>query len=89
MSTRPGGGRYWAEVSATLAAFVLAVVTILWRDWIELVFRVDPDNHGGAVEWAIVASLLLVALLSGFSAQRTWRRTKKPARLMVPDYEPP
>jgi hypothetical protein len=34
------------------------VLTFAWRDWIEAIFRVDPDRHSGALEWAIVAVLL-------------------------------
>jgi hypothetical protein len=31
------------------------VVTLFWHDWIEAVFRVDPDQGKGSAEWLVVA----------------------------------
>ena len=36
----------------------LAVLTILWPDWIEALTGYDPDQHDGTVEWLIVLALL-------------------------------
>lgn len=46
------------ESALAVASGTLCVLTFVWRDWIEAVFRVDPDGHSGALEWAIVAVLL-------------------------------
>lgn len=46
------------ESALAIASGTLCVLTFAWRDWIEAIFRVDPDRHSGALEWAIVAVLL-------------------------------
>jgi hypothetical protein len=53
--------RALGELVLAAAAFTLAVVTLVTKDWIELVFRVDPDAHSGAVEWALVGVLMVAA----------------------------
>ena len=39
------------------------LLTLVWPDWLELVFHVDPDGRNGAVEWAIVAAFALAAFV--------------------------
>jgi hypothetical protein len=75
-TTRP---RLWIEVAAASLAGPLAVLTLFWPDWIETVFRVDPDHGSGALEWAIVVALALVAVIAGFMARREWVRGLPPA----------
>jgi hypothetical protein len=53
------------ESALAIASGTLCVLTFVWRDWIEAVFRVDPDRHSGALEWAIVA--VLVAVFATFT----------------------
>jgi hypothetical protein len=55
-------------------AGLLAVVTLVTRDWIELVFRVDPDAGSGTVEWALVVGLVAVAATCGLVARTEFRR---------------
>jgi hypothetical protein len=55
---------------------VLASATVVWRDWIEVVFGVDPDRHSGALEWAIVAALVVGALGCGVLARSAWRTAR-------------
>ncbi len=65
--------RLWIEAIASVTAAMLAIITLLWRDWIEVVFRVDPDNHSGQLEWLIVAALVVAAVACGSLARRDWR----------------
>jgi hypothetical protein len=68
--------RFWVESSVAGAALLLALLTLVWRDWIEAIFGVDPDNHSGEFEWLIVAVLLVVAVAMTITAHFEWRRLK-------------
>jgi hypothetical protein len=34
---------FWIEALLALGNAALLVMTVLWKDWIEIVFDVDPD----------------------------------------------
>lgn len=55
-------------------AAVLGILTLFWRDWIEMIFGVDPDNYNGSFEWLVVAVLLIVAVSLGALARADLRR---------------
>ncbi|MEU4195422.1 hypothetical protein AB0E69_26210 [Kribbella sp. NPDC026611] len=55
---------------------VLGGITLIWQEWIEFVFGVDPDRGDGSLEWVIVAVLAVVAVGSGLVARWEWRRTQ-------------
>ena len=55
---------------------VLPLLTLVWRDWIELVFGVDPDAGSGLTEWAITAAVTLASVGCGASAFADWRRAR-------------
>jgi hypothetical protein len=65
--------RFWIQAALALLSLVLACVTLVSREWIELVFRVDPDRGSGALEWAAVVVLALLAVALGAGARSTRR----------------
>ena len=66
--------RFWVESALATASALLLVVTVLWSEWIEAVFRVDPDGGSGAAEWFVVVVLGIVSALSALAARVEWRR---------------
>jgi hypothetical protein len=66
---------FWIELAIAAANLGLLAITILWKDWIEIVFKVDPDAGSGALEWAIVGLTLVVSLAFFVLARNEWRRT--------------
>src|SRR5690349_16691908 len=73
------GGAFYIELLLSVLALVLALVTLVWSDWIEVVFRVDPDAGNGSLEKAIVAGLVVAAIVCGWLARTEWRRVHAPA----------
>ncbi len=65
--------RFWLEAGCAVASAVLAVVTMFWRDWIE-VTGWDPDRGDGSLEWVFVAGLALVSALSALAARLELRQ---------------
>lgn len=68
--------RFWIGLTSALASGVLAVVTLVWPDWIERVFGVEPDQGSGALEWVIVAVAFAISLGSTFVARLEWQRSR-------------
>lgn len=66
--------RFWAETALGTLTGVLFVLTLLWPDWIETVFHVDPDNQSGSLEWLIVGVLGATTLIFFVLARTEWRR---------------
>lgn len=55
---------------------VLSALTMLWPEWVEEVFGVEPDAGSGALEWAIALGFLVVALILGLLARRGRQRLR-------------
>ena len=66
--------RFWLESAGGCLSGVLAIVTLVWHDWVEVLFRVDPDHGNGLAEWLVVVMLVLLTLLLGVGARHEWRR---------------
>ena len=68
--------QFWAAVVLGGLSAVLAVLTLITREWIEIVFGVDPDDGNGSLEWAIVIVLAVTAIVCLAYARAEWRRAR-------------
>lgn len=68
--------RFWLESLCGLLGAVLFGATLVTREWIELIFGLDPDQGSGAFELAITFGLLAVSIVSGLLAVLEWRRAQ-------------
>ena len=68
--------RFWLETAMAIVTSILFVITLVQRDWIEIIFGVDPDNRNGTLEWLIVGALLVVTITLFTLASYEWRRAR-------------
>ena len=68
--------RFWVEILLAGCTGVLAVVTLFWHEWIEIVVGVDPDGGNGSVEWLVVAILFAATAGLGVGARQELRRAQ-------------
>jgi hypothetical protein len=65
---------FWVESALAFLTAFLAILTLIWRDWIELVFGFDPDHHNGSFEWELVIACCAATILCSALAHHEWRR---------------
>ncbi len=68
--------QFWVEAVLGGLAAALSVLTLISREWIEVIFGFDPDHGNGSVEWLIVAVLALAACLFALRARVDFRRAR-------------
>jgi hypothetical protein len=68
--------RMTLEGLAGLTSLVLAVLTVVNREWIEELTGLEPDAGSGALEWLIVIAFGLAAVLLGRMAWRVRQRLR-------------
>jgi hypothetical protein len=68
--------QFWAALVLGGLSEVLAVLTLITREWIEIVFGVDPDGGNGDLEWAIVVITAVTAIVCLGYARVEWRRAR-------------
>jgi hypothetical protein len=73
--------RFWLESALATVSALLLVVTVFWREWIEVVFRVNPDGGSGAAEWLVVVALGIISAVAALAARLEWRRLRSAAAL--------
>jgi hypothetical protein len=64
------------EVALASLTGCLCVLTAINRAWIETAFGVDPDHGSGALEWLIIATLLIVTVSLAARARWHWQRAR-------------
>ena len=66
--------RFAAEAALASLSGALFILTLVLPDWIETVFRVDPDQHSGSLEWVMTAGFGLMAIAALALVRREWDR---------------
>jgi hypothetical protein len=64
--------RFWIEAVVAGIGAVLFLLTLITREWIEMLTGLDPDGGSGTIEFGLAIGLLAVATLSAWSARRTY-----------------
>ena len=64
----------------------LSVLTLVWPEWIEEIFGVEPDGGNGSLEWIIALGFLAVGIGLGLLARPRPAQTAQPRhnRLTLP-----
>lgn len=66
--------RFFVETALATLTTIFFVLTLVTREWIEVVFGVDSDGGDGSLEWAIVGVLFAVSVIFSVMARIEWRR---------------
>jgi hypothetical protein len=69
-------GLLLAEIGLAVGTGLLAIVSLISREWIEVVVGVDPDQGSGVIEWLIVVGLAAATLSFSLLARAEWRRAR-------------
>jgi hypothetical protein len=72
--------RFWLESVLGSITGAAAFTTLFWHDWIEIVFRADPDKGNGSAEWLVVMILFAATSVLVIGARLEWRRARLAGR---------
>lgn len=65
--------RFWVESVFAIVTGLVALLTIIQHDWLE-VFGIEPDAGNGSVELLIILGLAALTVLFAAAAGVDWRR---------------
>jgi hypothetical protein len=68
--------RFWLEIAILGVSVALWLATLIWPDWIELAFHVDPDEGDGSLERIVSLALPALGLVVALVAGMEWRRPR-------------
>ena len=68
--------RFWLEIGMASVTGILFMITLIWRNWIEMIFNVSLDNGDGSLEWLTVGVLLVMTITLSVLARYEWRRAQ-------------
>jgi hypothetical protein len=71
--------RFWVEVGLAVFCAFLILITLVWKDWIEIVFRVAPDHGNGSFEWLLVTLAVAGTVIFSSLARVEWQRAREAA----------
>jgi hypothetical protein len=65
--------RRWALTALVIAAVILDIAIVVWPNWAEALFGIDPDAGSGSFEASVAVALTLLTVISAFAAGWDWR----------------
>jgi hypothetical protein len=65
---------------AALVAAVLTITTVVWSDWAEAIFGIDPDAGNGSFEAAVSLIFAVIAVVAGIASLVELTRARRLAR---------
>jgi len=68
--------RFWLQSILGSVTGIVTSLTLVWHDWIEAVFRIEPDRGNGSAEWLVVVILLVFSAAFGVSARLESHRAR-------------
>ncbi|HYB00113.1 MAG TPA: hypothetical protein VED37_07830 [Ktedonobacteraceae bacterium] len=69
-------GRFWLETGLAIVTGVLFVITLVWHNWAEIIFHIDPDQGNGLFEWLVVGAFLVATIMLIVLARFEWRKAQ-------------
>ncbi len=66
--------RFWIEAGLAAVSAILAIGTLVWHDWAESIFGIDPDEGNGSFEVAVTLIAVALTVLFVGAARVEWRR---------------
>jgi tetrahydromethanopterin S-methyltransferase subunit E len=69
-------GRFWLETGLAILTGILFGITLIWHNWVEIIFKMDPDQGSGLLEWLVVGTLLVVTIGLIVLARYEWRKAQ-------------
>ena len=65
---------FWLEIVLSAFSAVSLVLSLVWPQWIEMLFEVAPDGGDGSDEWGITLGFAIATVTLLALARREWRR---------------
>jgi hypothetical protein len=73
--------RFWIESGMGVLSATLALLTLIWPDWIERIFGYEPDAGNGSIEVSLTVAMAIATVVLALLARSEWRsRTSRMAR---------
>jgi hypothetical protein len=68
--------RFWIELLLATISAVASILSAVWPQWIEGIFRFSPDGGSGETEWVLTGTLVAAAVAMSCLARIEWRRVR-------------
>ena len=68
--------RFWISLVLAVVAAFLALITLVWRTWIEGASGLEPDGGSGEAEWLVVVACAVASVALSGLARREWLRLR-------------